>query len=87
MAWCCCCLHQSAAYFSLLAAAAVMSLLHWQVYDFGVLRLPDPASDVLMVASAAAVGALSCYLSFKFSLDASMRLFVITFLIVSLTHV
>jgi hypothetical protein len=51
-----------------------------------VLRLPDPASDVLMVVSAAAVGALSCYLSFKFSLDASMRLFVITFLIVSLTQ-
>jgi hypothetical protein len=36
-----------------------------------------------MVVSAAAVGALSCYLAFKFSLDASMRLFVITFLIVS----
>lgn len=74
----------------LLAAAVVvliMSLLHRQVYDFGVLRLPDPASDVLMVVSAAAVGALSCYLSFKFKLDASMRLFVITFLIVSLTHV
>jgi hypothetical protein len=53
------------------------------VYDFGVLQLPEVASDALMVVSAAAVGALSCWLSFKFSLDASMRLFVITFLIVS----
>jgi hypothetical protein len=54
------------------------------VYDFGVLQLSDLASDILMVVAAAAVGALSCYLSYKFSLDASMRLFVITFLIVSM---
>jgi hypothetical protein len=61
----------------------LLLLLLLQVYDFGVLQLSPRGSDVLMVVSAAAVGALSCYLAFKFSLDASMRLFVITFLIVS----
>lgn len=55
------------------------------MYDYGVLVLPDLAADVLMVVAVAAVGALSCWLSFKFSLDASMRLFVITFLIVSVS--
>ena len=54
-----------------------------QVYDYGVLVLPGVSSDVLMVVSTAFVGAVSCYLSYKFKLDASMRLFVITFLIVS----
>lgn len=54
-----------------------------QVYDYGILLLPDNVDQVFMVACAAAVGFLSCWLSNKFKLDASMRLFVITFLIVS----
>lgn len=54
-----------------------------QVYDYGVLTLSDAASDALMVISVAAVGFLSCWLSNRYKLDASMRLFVITFLIVS----
>lgn len=54
-----------------------------QVYDYGVLMLPPVAAQVLMVAAAAAVGAVSCWLSNRYKLDASMRLFVITFLIVS----
>ena len=42
----------------------------------------EGAANVLLVASVAAVGFVSCYLSNRFKLDASMRLFVITFLIV-----
>ncbi|KAF8062102.1 hypothetical protein HT031_004362 [Scenedesmus sp. PABB004] len=60
-------------------------LLGFLVYDYGVLMLPatEAVQAGFMVACAAGVGALSCWLSMKFKLDASMRLFVITFIIVT----
>jgi len=64
-------------------AASVHTSPVLQVYDYVVRLLPPVAADTVMVACAAAVGALSCWLSNKYKLDASMRLFVITFLIVS----
>lgn len=60
-------------------------LLGYIVYDFGVLHLPDEYDTIFLCTSAAAVGVLSCYLSNVFKLDASMRLFVITFLLVGLS--
>jgi hypothetical protein len=54
-----------------------------QVYDYGIMLLPDGVDQVFMVCCAALVGFFSCWLSNRYKLDASMRLFVITFLIVS----
>jgi hypothetical protein len=53
------------------------------VYDYGIMLLPDGWDQVFMVCCAALVGFVSCWLSNRYKLDASMRLFVITFLIVS----
>jgi hypothetical protein len=53
-----------------------------QVYDYGVRLLPDVWDEAFMCVAAACVGALSCYLAYLYKLDASMRLFVITFLLV-----
>lgn len=58
--------------------------LGWLIYDYAVLTLPDTAANVVLLVSVAGVGFLSCWLSMRFKLDASMRLFVITFLIVRL---
>eukprot|EP00882_Tetradesmus_deserticola_P032897 GHRQ01037538.1.p1 GENE.GHRQ01037538.1~~GHRQ01037538.1.p1 ORF type:complete len:154 (+),score=48.84 GHRQ01037538.1:1272-1733(+) len=58
-------------------------LLGFLVYDYGIMLLPDSLDHVFMVCCAAIVGFVSCWLSNRFKLDASMRLFVITFLIVS----
>lgn len=57
-------------------------LLGYLVYDIGLNYITDPELEALFLsASAAAVAVLSCYLSAALSLDASMRLLVITFLL------
>ncbi|KAF6265087.1 hypothetical protein COO60DRAFT_1114641 [Scenedesmus sp. NREL 46B-D3] len=58
-------------------------MLGFLVYDYGIRLLPDGVDHVFMVCCAAVVGFVSCWLSNRFKLDASMRLFVITFLIVT----
>jgi len=51
-------------------------------YDWG-LHFVDDWDALFLSFVAAVVGVLSCFLSDRFNLDASMRLFVITFLIVT----
>ncbi len=50
--------------------------------DYGAGNLPDELDAWFLSFASAFVGALSCWLSYKYKLDASMRLFVITFLMV-----
>ena len=56
--------------------------LGYIVYDYGLYYLPDRADQVALPVAAALVAVLSCFLADRLKLDQSMRLFVITFLLV-----